>query len=91
MFLMRAGVDLLPALAGNSAVVLHRDGSWIPAPPTPSPTGTVRWVTRPGESGWQPADPVRVQREAARLLRWNDQQPRQVWRLNSATTEAATE
>ncbi len=64
MFLMRSGADLTPDLAGHSSVVLHRAGSWIPAPPTPLPTGAVRWVTSPGEFGWVPADPARVQRTA---------------------------
>jgi hypothetical protein len=68
-FLMRAGDDLVPDLAENSSVVLHRAGSWIPAPPTPLPDGGVRWVTRPGEFAWEPADPARVQRTAARILR----------------------
>ena len=40
------------------SVVLHRAGSWIPAPPTPLPTGTVRWLTRPAACDWEPADPV---------------------------------
>jgi hypothetical protein len=96
MFLIQAGADLI---AEHSSVVVHRGGSWIPAPPTPLPTGTVRWVTRPGEYGWEPADPVRVQRTAARLLRASmrgsmhgsmhrrDEQSRQVGRLNAARPE----
>lgn len=95
MFLMRSGTDPMPALTGSSAVVLHRAGSWIPAPPTPLPTGAVRWVTRPGEYGWEPADPARVQRAAARLLRTaprtgmrrRDRQSRQVWHVNRATIQ----
>jgi hypothetical protein len=91
MFLIRDGGALLPQLAEHSAVVLHRAGSWIPAPPTPLPTGAVRWVTRPGESAWEPADPVRVQRDLARMLRVTmrspDHKSRQVWHLNRATTE----
>jgi hypothetical protein len=89
MFLVRPDAEILPALAGRPSVVLHHAGSWIPAPPTPLPAGVVRWLARPAEYDWQPADPVAVQRAAARLLR-DDRQPRQVWRLNRAavpTTE----
>jgi hypothetical protein len=90
MFLMQGGADLMPALAERSSVVVHRAGSWIPAPPTLLPTGAVRWVTKPGEYGWEPADPVRVQRTAARLLRLQskgDQRSRQGWRLNRTRPE----
>jgi len=93
MFLVRGGAGLLPALAGNSAVVLHRAGSWIPAPPTPLPTGAVRWVTRPGEYAWEPADPVWVQRAAARMMRMSlrspDHKSRQVWRVNAPRQASA--
>lgn len=93
MFVVRGGAGLLPALAGNSAVVLHRAGSWIPAPPTPLPTGAVRWVTRPGEYAWEPADPVWVQRAAARMmrvaLRSPDHKSRQVWRVNAPRQASA--
>lgn len=95
MFLMRGGADLTPALAGNSAVVLHRAGSWIPAPPTPLPTGAVRWVNRPCSLGWEPADPAKVQRAAARVLRstmrWRDHKSRQVWHLNRTADRPAAE
>ena len=93
MFVVRGGAGLLPALAGNSAVVLHRTGSWIPAPPTPLPTGAVRWVTRPGEYAWEPADPVWVQRAAARMMRTSmrspDHKSRQVWRVNAPRQASA--
>jgi bifunctional DNA primase/polymerase-like protein len=83
MFFVRPDAHILPALAEHPSVVLHRGGSWIPAPPTPLPTGTVRWLARPAEYDWEPADPLAVQRAAARLLR-DDRQPRQVWQLNRA-------
>jgi hypothetical protein len=83
MFLIEAGAEALPALAEHPSVVLHHAGSWIPAPPTPLPTGNVRWHARPRRSGWRPADPLAVQRAAARLLR-DDRQPRQAWQLNRA-------
>jgi hypothetical protein len=83
MFLVRAGSEMLPTLAERPCVVLHRAGSWIPAPPTPLPTGSVRWLARPAEFDWAPADPLVVQRAAVRLL-VDDHQPRQVWHLNRA-------
>jgi len=83
MFFVRPDAHILPALAEHASVVLHRGGSWIPAPPTPLPTGTVRWLARPAEYGWEPDDPLAVQRAAVRLLR-DDRQPRQVWQLNRA-------
>jgi hypothetical protein len=83
MFLVRAGSEILPALADRACVVLHRTGSWIPAPPTRLPTGAVRWLARPAECDWTPADPRAVQHALARLL-LDDRQPRQVWRLNRA-------
>lgn len=88
MFLVRAGAEFLPALAEHQSVVLHRAGSWIPAPPTPLPTGTVRWHARPSQFGWRPADPLAVQRAAVRLLR-DDRQPRTVWQLNRAAIPTA--
>lgn len=83
MFFVCAGTEVLPALAEHPRVVLHRGGSWIPAPPTRLPTGTVRWLARPADYDWRPGDPLAVQRVAARMLR-DDRQPRQVWPLNRA-------
>jgi hypothetical protein len=83
MFLVRPGAEILPALAERPNVVLHHAGSWIPAPPTPLPNGTVCWFARPAGYDWQPADPISVQRAATRLLR-DDRQPREVWHLNRA-------
>ncbi len=52
MFLVRPGTVLRAELAGRPDVVLHGEGSWIPAPPTRTPQGRVRWVTSPDEVDW---------------------------------------
>jgi hypothetical protein len=62
MFLVRAGDGLRPELARNAGVVLHRRGSWIPAPPTRLPGGRVRWLTAPDECDWRLPDALAVQR-----------------------------
>jgi hypothetical protein len=90
-----AGTRLEPA--GHPSMVLHRAGSWIPAPPTPLPSGAVRWLSRPADHGWEPADPDVMRRAVSQLLcrnrparAWSraDDQSRRVWRLNSATSTA---
>jgi hypothetical protein len=55
MYLIRPGARLRPELAGLPDVVLHGEGSWIPAPPTVTPQGRVRWVVSPDEVDWRPA------------------------------------
>jgi hypothetical protein len=88
MFLMRPGARLRGDLADHPSVVLHGTRSWIPAPPTPLPTGQVRWAIRPQNCDWRLPDPATVQRAAARTLRF-DTQTRQVWtNLNVATPTA---
>ncbi|GIJ47007.1 DNA primase [Virgisporangium aliadipatigenens] len=78
MFLVRAGGTLLGELAEHSAVVLHRSGSWIPAPPTPLPEGRVRWVRTPESCDWRLPGAEEVQRAALAALAY-DRQPRQLW------------
>jgi hypothetical protein len=46
LFLVAAGDGLRPELATRLDVVLHGPGSWIPAPPTRTPQGPVRWLER---------------------------------------------
>jgi hypothetical protein len=62
MFLVRAGDSLRSELAARLDVVLHGRGSWIPAPPTRTPQGRVRWVVAPQNAGWRMAEPHTVQR-----------------------------
>jgi hypothetical protein len=76
MFLVRAGGALRPELADHSAVVLHRLGSWIPAPPTRLPTGRVYWDTAPDECGWHLPEPDVVQRSLMRALRLDRRPPK---------------
>jgi Bifunctional DNA primase/polymerase, N-terminal len=54
MFLVRPGAILRPELARLPDVVLHGEGSWIPAPPTRTPEGRLRWTTSPDEVEWHP-------------------------------------
>ncbi|MEN3613397.1 bifunctional DNA primase/polymerase [Plantactinospora sp. ZYX-F-223] len=61
MFLVRPGEPLRPELEHSLYVVRHGPGSWIPAPPTRLPEGTVRWVVSPEETRWRLADPYGVQ------------------------------
>lgn len=61
MFFVRPGAPLRPELACLSDVVLHSEGSWVPAPPVRSPKGRVRWIVTPGESKWRVPNAERVQ------------------------------
>ncbi len=53
MFLVRPGAVLRADLAALPDVVLHGEGSWIPAPPTRTPQGSVRWIVSPEEADWR--------------------------------------
>lgn len=61
LFLVRPGEPLRPELDQCRYVVRHGTGSWIPAPPTRLPEGTVRWVVTPEETRWLLPDSYRVQ------------------------------
>lgn len=61
MFLVRPGDTLVPELARQPDVVLHGVGSWVPAPPSATLAGRVRWETTPGTCDWRPADTYAVQ------------------------------
>jgi hypothetical protein len=62
MFLVAPGDGLRPELAGQLDVVLHGTGSWIPAPPTRTPAGPVRWRVSPATTGWRIPGSYDVQR-----------------------------
>jgi len=68
MFLVRPGTRLRPELAERPDVVRHGAGSWIPAPPTRTTEGRVRWLIDPEEVRWRLPDPVLVQAKLARAL-----------------------
>lgn len=61
MFLVRPGEPLRPELEQCRYVVRHGTGSWIPAPPTRLPEGTVRWERAPEETRWLLPESYRVQ------------------------------
>jgi hypothetical protein len=61
MFLVRPGDPLRPELDCQLDVVRHGPGSWIPAPPTRMPEGTVQWAVNPAEVRWQLPDSYAVQ------------------------------
>jgi hypothetical protein len=61
MFLVRSGESLRPELAAQLDVVLHGQGSWIPAPPTRTPHGRVRWERSPAAADWRLPDPYLTQ------------------------------
>jgi len=85
MFLVRPGEALRPDLADQASIVLHRTGSWIPAPPTPLPGGRVRWAVSPDRYGWLLPSATEVQQAARQALDY-DRQPREVWRPMNLTT-----
>ncbi|MEV4704999.1 bifunctional DNA primase/polymerase [Actinoplanes sp. NPDC049316] len=53
MFLVRPGDELRPELASCLDVLRHGRGSWIPAAPSRTPDGQVRWAVTPEENGWR--------------------------------------
>jgi hypothetical protein len=52
MFLVRPGAELRPELAACLDVLRHGRGSWIPAAPSRTPQGPVRWAVTPEQTGW---------------------------------------
>ncbi|GGQ78981.1 bifunctional DNA primase/polymerase [Couchioplanes azureus] len=52
LFLVRPGEDLRPELASCLDVLRHGRGSWIPAAPSRTPQGPVRWAVAPEQTGW---------------------------------------
>lgn len=61
MFLVRPGVELRPELGSCLDVLRHGHGSWIPAAPSRTPHGPVRWAVSPVQSGWHLPEPATVQ------------------------------
>jgi hypothetical protein len=53
MFFVRPGEALRPELDRCLDVVRHSRGSWVPAPPSRMPEGSVRWAVTPDEVHWQ--------------------------------------
>jgi hypothetical protein len=61
IFLVRGGAPLLPELAECTDIVHHGAGSWVPAPPTLLPEGSVRWHLSPRQVGWMLPESREVQ------------------------------
>jgi hypothetical protein len=68
MFLVRPAGALRRELAERADVVLHGRGSWIPAPPTQTAEGRVRWLVDPEEVHWRLPDPGVLQARLVRAL-----------------------
>jgi Bifunctional DNA primase/polymerase, N-terminal len=69
MFLVEPGDSLRPELSAQLDVVLHGHGSWIPAPPTRTPGGRIRWDVHPAVTAWQVPNPYAVQKVLMSFLR----------------------
>ena len=69
MFLVEPGDCLRPELSAQLDVVLHGPGSWIPAPPTRTPGGRIRWEVHPSVTSWQVPNPYAVQKLLVSYLR----------------------
>ncbi|MFI5491838.1 bifunctional DNA primase/polymerase [Actinoplanes sp. NPDC051859] len=52
MFLVRPGEQLAPELASHLDIIRHGYGSWIPAAPSRTPQGPVRWAVSPDQNDW---------------------------------------
>jgi len=61
MFLVRPGGAVRSELDGRLDVVRHGRGSWIPAAPSRTPAGPVRWAVSPEQVHWRLPDPDAVQ------------------------------
>jgi hypothetical protein len=62
MFLVAPGTALRPELTGRLDVVKHGPGCWIPAPPTRTPVGRIRWEVHPATVDWRVPDARSLQR-----------------------------
>lgn len=61
MFLVATGDGLRPELENRMDVVRHGRGSWVPAAPSRTPDGPVRWAVAPEETLWRLPDSATVQ------------------------------
>jgi hypothetical protein len=53
MFLVRPGAALRSELDDCLDVICHGRGSWIPAAPSRTPDGPVRWAVSPDQVHWR--------------------------------------
>ncbi len=68
MFLVRPGAPLRSELDERLDVVRHGRGSWIPAAPSRTAGGPVRWAVSPEQAQWRLPDPEPVQHMLADAL-----------------------
>ena len=68
IFLISPGTPLREELDERGDIVHHRPGSWIPAPPTVLPEGSVRWHISPRQVGWQLPDSSEAQKALLNAL-----------------------
>lgn len=61
IFLVRPGAELRPELAADLDILRHGAGSWIPAAPSRTPQGPIRWAVSPDQTSWRLPDPEAVQ------------------------------
>ena len=61
IFLVRPGTALQPELESGRDILRHGPGSWIPAAPSRTPHGPVRWAVSPEQTGWQLPESATVQ------------------------------
>lgn len=69
MFFVQPGESLRPELGAHLDIVKHGNGSWIPAPPTRTPTGRIRWEVHPATFQWRLPNPYAVQKVLVDQLR----------------------
>jgi len=62
MFFVEPGDELRAELADQTDVVLHGHGSWVPAPPTRTLDGRIRWEVPPAVTEWRLPHPYAVQK-----------------------------
>ena len=69
LFPVLPGEPLRPDLAGRPGMVLHGRGSFLAAPPSTFPQGSIHWRVRPAACGWRLPDPYSVQDAMAEAVR----------------------
>jgi hypothetical protein len=69
MFFVAPGGTLRAELSAQLDIVMHGASSWVPAPPTRTPQGRVRWEIHPSTTDWRCPDPQTVQKVLVDQLR----------------------
>ena len=69
LFPVLPGEPLRPDLAGRPGMTLHGRGSYLAAPPSVFPQGSIHWRVRPAACSWRLPDPYSVQDAMAEAVR----------------------